>query len=79
MKLPDRADSHKRADRSVAWWSALLLAALVVVLTALFMSARLLLNLDSVQGFDEADGPGSPRHVALVLRASDGPSSSAYW
>jgi hypothetical protein len=44
MKHSTVADSPKRADRSVAWWSALLLAALVGVLMALFLSARLLLS-----------------------------------
>jgi len=79
MKRRNRADPHKRVDHSLAWWSALLLAALLVVLTALFLSGRLLLNLDT-QGLDGASTPsGSPLHVAFVLRASDGSSSAAYW
>jgi hypothetical protein len=46
VKLTKNLASHKRADRRVAWWSALLLVALGVVLTALFYSGRYVLTLD---------------------------------
>jgi len=35
-----------RADRSVAWWSTLLLLALGAVLTALYLSGRMILSLE---------------------------------
>jgi hypothetical protein len=46
MKSSRENRSRKRADRGVAWWSTLLLAALGAVLTALFLSGRLLLSLE---------------------------------
>jgi len=46
MKLSKENRSSKRADRSVAWWSTLLLLALGAVLTALFLSGRMLLSLE---------------------------------
>src|SRR5690349_20924679 len=46
MKLPKENRSRHRADRSVAWWSTLLLVALGAVLTALFWSGRMLLSLE---------------------------------
>lgn len=46
MKLSKEYRSPKRADRSVAWWSTLLLVALGAVLTALFVSGRMILSLD---------------------------------
>jgi hypothetical protein len=46
VKLPKSPRSDKRADRRVAWWSALLLVALGIVLTALFYSGRYVLSLD---------------------------------
>jgi len=35
-----------RANRSVAWWSTLLLLALGAVLTALYLSGRMILSLE---------------------------------
>lgn len=41
------------ADRSVARWSTVLLVALVAVLTALFLSGRLLLSLANEPGTEQ--------------------------
>jgi len=71
MRSSSAAGSRKRVDRSVAWWSALLVAALVAVLTALFLSARLLLSLADTQGPDLSDCSLPAAHVLHVLRASD--------
>jgi hypothetical protein len=46
MKLSKENRLSNRADRSVAWWSTLLLLALGAVLTALFLSGRMLLSLE---------------------------------
>ena len=46
MKPPRENRSPHRADRSVAWWTTLLLVALGAVLTALFWSGRMLLSLE---------------------------------
>ena len=46
MKLSKENRSLQRADRSVAWWSTLLLVALGAVLMALFLSGRMLLSLE---------------------------------
>jgi len=64
VKLPKNLASHKRADRRVAWWSALLLVALGVVLTALFYSGRYVLSLDH---------EGDP-HEHSVLECGLGPT-----
>jgi hypothetical protein len=70
MKRADRAASPKRVDRSVAWWSALLLAALITVLAALFLSARLLLSLDNEQGHARSIASERPAsHVEGVAGA----------
>jgi hypothetical protein len=47
VKSPKRAGSHPPPDRTVAWWSVLLLIALALVLTALFYSGRFVLSLDA--------------------------------
>ena len=49
MKLPKSPGPYRRADRRVVWWSALLLVALGVVLTALFYSGRYVLSLDDAE------------------------------
>lgn len=54
MKPPKRAGFDAPPDRTVAWWSALLLVALALVLTALFFSGRFVLSLD----------PGEPQNTA---------------
>ena len=46
MKLSKEIRPSNRADRSVAWWSTLLRVALGAVLTALFLSGRMLLSLE---------------------------------
>ena len=46
MKVSKENRSANRADRSVAWWSTLLLVALGAVLTALFLSGRMILSLE---------------------------------
>jgi hypothetical protein len=46
MKPSKEIRPSNRADRSVAWWSTLLLVALAAVLTALFLSGRMLLSLE---------------------------------
>src|SRR5262245_8057121 len=46
MKPSKENRSPNRADRSVAWWSTLLLVALGAVLTALFLSGRMILSLE---------------------------------
>jgi hypothetical protein len=46
VKPPKRAGSPAPPDRSVAWWSVILLIALALVLTALFFSGRFVLSLD---------------------------------
>jgi hypothetical protein len=46
VKPPKRAEFHAPPDRTVAWWSVLLLVALALVLTALFFSGRFVLSLD---------------------------------
>jgi hypothetical protein len=61
MKSSRENRSRKRADRSVAWWSTLLLAALGAVLTALFLSGRLLLSLEE---------PGT-EHLGALPHADD--------
>ena len=43
-----------RPDRSVAWWSTLLLIALGAVLTALFLSVRLVLSVGNEQGWQRS-------------------------
>jgi hypothetical protein len=46
VKPPKRAVFHAPPDRTVTWWSVLLLIALALVLTALFYSGRFVLSLD---------------------------------
>jgi hypothetical protein len=46
MKPSKENRSPNRADRSVAWWSTLLLVALGAVLMALFFSGRMILSLE---------------------------------
>jgi hypothetical protein len=46
MKPSNENRYPNRADRSVAWWSTLLLVALGAVLTALFLSGRMILSLE---------------------------------
>jgi hypothetical protein len=66
---PSRAiRTSSRADRSVAWWSTLLLIALGAVLTALFLSARLLLSLASETGIEQTSvRETSLAHVTRLL------------
>jgi hypothetical protein len=46
VKSPQKPDFHTPPDRTVVWWSALLLIALALVLTVLFYSGRFVLSLD---------------------------------
>ena len=57
MKSSRENRSSNRADRSVAWWSTLLLVALGAVLTALFLSGRMLLSLEE-PGAEQTRAPG---------------------
>jgi hypothetical protein len=59
-----------RLDRSVAWWSALLLVALATVLAALFLSARLMLSLAN-EGPASAQGHSYHRFATVVLLPRD--------
>jgi hypothetical protein len=54
VKPPKRAGFHAPPDRTVAWWSVLLLIALALVLTALFYSGRFVLSLDHAEQQDVA-------------------------
>ena len=55
VKKPSRTpNSSRRTDRSVAWWSTLLLIALGAVLSALFLSMRLVLSVGSEQGWQNS-------------------------
>jgi hypothetical protein len=53
-------------DRSVAWWSTLLLVALAAVLTALLLSLRLVLSVGNEQGSHSSADAALPRaeHVS---------------
>jgi hypothetical protein len=55
VKPPKRAGFDVPPDRTVAWWSALLLVALALVLTALFFSGRFVLSLDHGEPQDTAE------------------------
>jgi hypothetical protein len=59
-----------RADRSVAWWTAVLLIALGTILAALFLSARLLLSLADEQGL-AASGRFYGAFISNVLLSRD--------
>jgi hypothetical protein len=61
---PTRPSS--RLDRSVAWWSVLLLIALATVLAALFLSARLMLSLAN-EDVASAHGRASHTFATVVL------------
>ena len=68
-----------RVDRSVAWWSALLLIVLGTVLAALFLSARLVLSLANEQGLEQSKGSGRAYHTfaaAVLLLRDDAPNRS---
>jgi hypothetical protein len=60
VKPPKRAGFHAPPDRTVAWWSVLLLIALALVLTALFYSGRFVLSLDA----GEQQNAALPRSTA---------------
>jgi hypothetical protein len=60
VKSPKRAEFHAPPDRTVAWWSALLLVALALVLTALFFSGRFVLSLDHDEPQNAALGSRQP-------------------
>ena len=71
--------SSRRLDRSVAWWSVLLLVALAGVLAALFLSARLLLSLATEQGPEPSDSPAVAYHsgaTGVLLLRDDAPNRS---
>lgn len=70
---PSRAiRPSNRADRSVAWWSVLLLLALGAVLTALFLSARLLLSLANETGIEQTSVRETPlAYATSVLQLRD--------
>ena len=57
--------SHRR-DRSVAWWSTLLLIALGAVLTALFLSMRLVLSVGSEEDWQPSNANRSLVHAERV-------------
>src|SRR5262245_21700262 len=59
MKPSKQSRSPNRVDRSVAWWSTLLLVALGAVLTALFLSGRMLLSLEE-PGAAQTRVPATP-------------------
>ena len=51
---PSKTTRHSNdADRSVAWWSAVLLIALGAVLAGVFLSARLVLSLANEPGTEQ--------------------------
>ena len=66
MKLSRTIKPSRRTDRSVAWWSTLLLIALGAVLTALFLSMRLVLSLGSEQGWQQSSANPSLPHAELL-------------
>jgi hypothetical protein len=53
MKSSKATGHSNGADRSVAWWSAALLIALVAVLAGVFLSARLVLSLANEPGSEQ--------------------------
>ena len=59
MKLSNEIRPSNRADRTVAWWSTLLLVALGAVLTALFLSGRMLLSLEE-PGLEQTSTAATP-------------------
>ena len=61
---------NRSPDRSVAWWSTLLLLALGAVLTALFLSGRMLLSLQD-PGTEQTSvpAPSLPHPVDRVALA----------
>ena len=69
MKLSKEIRPSNRADRSVAWWSTLLLVALGAVLTALFLSGRMLLSLEepSIEQTGAAAGPLPHPHDSVAV------------
>ena len=70
MKPSKENRSLNRADRSVAWWSTLLLLALGAVLTALFLSGRMLLSLqDPCTEQTSVPAPSLPHPVDRVALA----------
>jgi hypothetical protein len=72
MKLSRATRPSSRADRSVAWWSTLLLLALGAVLTALFLSARLLLSLANEPGIEQTSVRAtSLAYATSVLQSRD--------
>jgi hypothetical protein len=54
VKPLKKAGFHAPPDRTVAWWSVLLLIALALVLTALFYSGRFVLGLSGAEQQDVA-------------------------
>ena len=76
MKLSKVNRSPQRADRSVAWWSTLLLVALGAVLTALFLSGRMLLSLEE-PGTEQTSVPATslphPDDLVALARRPNGP------
>jgi hypothetical protein len=68
MKTSRTIRSPNRADRTVAWWSTLLLVGLGAVFVALFLTARLLLSLANEPGIDQTSVPAtSSSYVASML------------
>ena len=60
------------ADRTVAWWSTLLLVGLGLVFMALFLTARLLLSLANEPGTGQTSVPATSLSlVASMLPARD--------
>ena len=75
MKLSKKLRPANRADRTVAWWSTLLLVALGAVLAALFLSGRMLLSLDVpvIERTSAAAAPlPHPRNSVAVPRRPNG-------
>jgi hypothetical protein len=68
MKTSRTIRSPHRADRTVAWWSTLLLVGLAAVFIALFLTARLLLSLANEPGMNQTSLPvTSPSYGARML------------
>lgn len=78
MKPSRMTRSLRRTDRSVTWWSTLLLVALAAVLTALLLSLRLVLSVGSEQGSHSSADAVSPRaeHVSPLRNMLSTPNRS---
>ena len=72
MKTSKTIRPAHRVDRTVGWWSTLLLVGLGAVIVALFLSARLLLSLANEPGSNQTRASATPlSHVAGMLPLRD--------